>query len=53
MVVMWQIGFLDIINVGKITKMKAIRVFRAELLTKILVQGGHFEFSIFEQEPLM
>ena len=53
MVVMWPIGFLDLINVGKMTKIKAIGVFRAELLTKILVQSGHFEFSVFEQEPLV
>ena len=53
MVIMRLIGFLDLINVGKMTKIKAIGVYRAEFLTKILVQGGHFEFSIFEQEPLV
>ena len=41
---MWLIGFLDLINAGKITKIKAIGVFRAELLTNILVQGSHIEF---------
>ena len=52
MIVTRLIGFFDLTNVGKNTKIKAIGAIRGKLFTKNLVQGGHFEFSIFEREPL-